>query len=372
MKKIKVLIVLTAVFMTILSGCMTTGYTNTGRDYAGDRPNNNFNNASSTTKGTPSLIKPSDENENKTDSSPSLINQEENIIDVNYLESRHNFSEGRAWVVFSSKFGGYKTALIDTEGNFLWKSESIKKLYNSTVRSSEFKNGLAYFTLYGNTETINIIDSDGNITFTAPNSDDFKILGHDNGLFLVAKHVSNFDANEWQMGTIDKYGKTVVPFKALEIYEDLPEPVEPPSGDPPDPNYDYWGYLEYYRQLEEYEKYQFELEHRAPITVDFSDARCVVQDLGENIFCISSSQKYYILLNIKTDEIIYSSVFDYDVLSLVFLTNFENGYATVLLHDPKNDNDRDKYAYSIAVLDTKRKLYGTNLKQLDRISVSLC
>ncbi len=56
---------------------------------------------------------------------------------------------------------------------------------------------------------------------------------------------------------IDKNGSVAVPF---QVYENKPyaesEPVEAPSGEAPDPNYDYFGYLEYHKHLEAHEEYE--------------------------------------------------------------------------------------------------------------------
>lgn len=358
-------LVMTAVFiLTMLSGCMVDNFSNENNKggSSSTKPNiitthkaespvlNNNNNSSSPEK--------SNETISEDNSSSPISRDEKNLTDV-YLKGKDNFSEGRAWVTYSTDSNKNKAALIDTEGNILWKSESIPMV---SIDGSEFKNGFAYFTLYSDHDAIKtcIIDSGGNVTYTIPQSNDFKILCHDNGLFLVTKHVSNFDVDEWQIATIDKNGSIVAPFKVLEVYDELPEPVESPSGDPPDPNYDYFGYLDYQEQLDAYNQYIYAVENRGSKIIKFDydggidDHPNYIGSVGENIFCISSiPQRYYILLDIKTNEIIYNSNYSNDSF-IEFLTVFQNGTAIVRTYDANNpymSSEGDEYCCSLCTMD---------------------
>lgn len=110
----------------------------------------------------------------------------------------------------------HRAALIDSQGKILWESALTK---NDQVlnEKSEFVGGLAYFVYNGNDKSnYNIIDSNGNVTFTRDCGEDYIILGHGNGLFLVAEHTVNFDSNEWKIAAIDKSGNVVAPLKAYE------------------------------------------------------------------------------------------------------------------------------------------------------------
>lgn len=116
--------------------------------------------------------------------------------------------------------GNNRAAIIDTDGRIVWKSEltfSTKVL----TETSEFKDGLAYCIFSGNYgDMFYIIDSDGNVTYKAEPSEDYRIICHDDGKFFVARHVSNFDTDEWQLGVIDKNGNVIYPFKEYsKVYE---------------------------------------------------------------------------------------------------------------------------------------------------------
>lgn len=129
-------------------------------------------------------------------------------------------------------FQGYnRAALIDTQGRVMWKSEFTKE-DRALKETSEFRNGLAYFVFNGNDKsTYNIIDSDGNVTFTRDFTEDFMILGHGDGLFLVAEHIVDFDTDEWQIGAMDRNGTMVAAYKAYEM-DTAPVPpmvVAPPA-----------------------------------------------------------------------------------------------------------------------------------------------
>lgn len=219
-------------------------------------------NRTATESGKSSVTLPTEASENITDES----NVQMEYIRNNTLTNLTDFSEGKAFVQFEdhseinvteiregikatqgsdrdrinyitqhwdviNDFQGYnRAALIDTQGRIIWKSEFTKE-NNVLKETSVFRNGLAYFIFCGNEKsTYNIIDSDGNITFTRDFTEDFKILGHGDGLFLVAEHVVNFDTDEWQIGAMDKNGIMVVAYK---VYETDTAPTPPMAVDLP-------------------------------------------------------------------------------------------------------------------------------------------
>lgn len=199
--------------------------------------------------------------------------EQNNVVDIEYignslLTNLTDFSEGRALVQYKDYSevreddlqdavdalegsdddkidylvqhwdgmqGTNRVALIDAKGKILWKSELT--MADTALREvSGFKDGLAYFIFNGNEKSSYIIiDSDGNVTFTKDLTEDFMILGGGDGLFLTTEHIVNFDKNEWQIGTIDKYGNTVAPYKTYEI--GVP-PIEPSFVESP-PDYSY-------------------------------------------------------------------------------------------------------------------------------------
>lgn len=233
-----------------------------------------------------------------------------------WLKETTDFSEGKAWVQFSEsdrkkgslnamsdtidaatgdkddliKYGiqnynpqgNHRAALIDTQGKILWESALTK---NDQVLSeiSEFADGLAYFVFNGNDKSSYVIvDSNGNATFTRDCGEDYIIPGHGNGLFLVAEHTVNFDSNEWKIGAIDKSGNIVAPLKA---YEEI-------------------------------------------VSFDSSEySSC--EYLGENIYKLDF-HGWYVLLNSKTQSIIYTYKSGNSGSIRDFIADFENGAATVL------------------------------------------
>jgi hypothetical protein len=123
------------------------------------------------------------------------------------------FSEDRAWV----KYGGQNalsTALIDNTGAVLFQTDF------EISYCSPFEDGLSYCLVKGEPDyTWFIIDSAGTITaanfdLTRLESDlvktnNYMLFGYADGHFLVAEHITGFDANEWRMGTIDKNGNVL-------------------------------------------------------------------------------------------------------------------------------------------------------------------
>lgn len=216
-----------------------------------------------------------------------------------------DFQEGRAWVQY-----GETTALIDKEGKIIWECDA------NIAQISSMKDGLAYFRVSGyEYDTYMIIDSDGNITYTRDCDENYFILAHGDGLFLVAEHIMNFDTNEWRFGAIDKNGNIVVPFKAYETSVPL-------GADP----------AEYTPQL---------------LGID-SEYNIGCTYRGDGVFELTyAHQQFYtfqmdILLNIETQTILftydaYKATSDDSEYRVSFLSEFENGSAIVIVSGERNE-----------------------------------
>lgn len=383
---------------------------------------------------------------NKNEDSEKESSESKQSVDAEYindnlwLENLTDFSEGKAWIEFSDSErkkgsvnnlievaeattgsdsdkilyamqntnwqGDNRAAVIDTHGKIIWESELTK---NSPVLKeiSEFKEGLAYFVFNGNDKEIyNIIDSDGNVTFTKECTNDFIVLEHGNGLFLAAEHIANFDVDEWRFGAIDKNGNSVVSFKAYELST---PPVSPASVEAPTDNsselqdiidsinqleteyqawieecWDYQGETdeEYYKkiketemeyknqrtklfeyknqleqeydeQLEEYENYQQELMNYEMYINDYAPEKLSLDNdflecryLGENIYQLHFMYRD-VLLNMETQKIIYTSNNDSGKHIIRFISDFKDGVATVLC-----DEGDEFFSNSICSLET--------------------
>lgn len=294
--------------------------------------------------------------------------------------------------------GGNRIALIDTQGKILWKSD--RTLNDQTLTEiSEFKDGLAYFIFDGNEgESYNIIDSEGNITYTKDCSEDFMFLSHGGGLFLVAEHIASLDVDEWRIGTIDKNGDIVAEYKAYEITTSKEEPLS--VNEPADPasslqkiddalsqlaeerqkwveeSWEYDGEIdeEYYRmieeteiefqnrydelterkiliqeqyavQVEEYQEYQTEIEEyeadsqHIPETIAFDknsshDYQSLCEYLGENVYRVPLENGFAIL-NLDSQSVISLNTYSENTAHIEqFITGFDNGTATVLYNEP--------------------------------------
>lgn len=294
--------------------------------------------------------------------------------------------------------GGNRIALIDTQGKILWKSD--RTLNDQTLTEiSEFKDGLAYFIFDGNEgESYNIIDLEGNITYTKECSEDFMFLSHGGGLFLVAEHIASLDVDEWRIGTIDKNGDIVAEYKAYEITTSKEEPLS--VNEPVDPASslqkiddalsrlaeerqkwveESWGYdgeidEEYYRmieeiemefqnrydelterkiqiqeqyavQAEEYQEYQTEIEEyeadsqHIPETIAFDknsshDYQSLCEYLGENVYRVPLENGFAIL-NLDSQSVISLNTYSENTAHIEqFITSFDNGTATVLYNEP--------------------------------------
>lgn len=294
--------------------------------------------------------------------------------------------------------GGNRIALIDTLGKILWKSDRTLN-DQSLTEISEFKDGLAYFIFDGNEgESYNIIDWEGNITYTKECSEDFMFLSHGGGLFLVAEHIASLDVDEWRIGTIDKNGGIVAEYKAYEITAPQEEPlsVEEPN-DPSsslqeiddalgrlaeerqkwvEESWEYDGEIdeEYYRlieetemefqnrydelterkiqlqeqydaQLERYWEYQTEIEDYGATSLydsetveldKFSvyDYQMLCEYLGEDIYRVPLGNGF-VTLNMDSQSVISVDVYSDNTACIErFITDFENGSATVLYKKP--------------------------------------
>ena len=264
---------------------------------------------------------------------------------------------------------------------------------------SEFKDGLAYFIFDGNEgESYNIIDWEGNITYTKECSEDFMFLSHGGGLFLVAEHIASLDVDEWRIGTIDKNGGIVAEYKAYEITAPQEEPLS--VEEPIDPSsslqeiddalgrlaeerqkwveesWEYDGEIdeEYYRlieetemefqnrydelterkiqlqeqydaQLERYWEYQTEIEDYGATSLydsetveldKFSvyDYQMLCEYLGEDIYRVPLGNGF-VTLNMDSQSVISVDVYSDNTACIErFITDFENGSATVLYKKP--------------------------------------
>ncbi len=296
-----------------------------------------------------------------------------------WLEYVTDFSEGRAWVQYSDsgkrngsvdsvkgaaeamlgsatdkwQYGeenwGSRAAVIDPQGKIIWESNRTTS-DPALVEKHDFIDGISY-CIFQETDPLNgtdnewyyVIDSEGNLTYSAERNDSFIILGHGGGTLLAAKHISNFDTDEWQIGVIDKYGNEVIPFQVY--YKNAPsgpKAIAYPSGEEPDPNEDYWGYLEYHEQLEKYEEYVNYDYTTEMLSFDDRynplDAGYVSSEyLGSGVYRLSFLD-YYVLLSTEDQKVIYTSDAASDEKSIQqFLTNFEDDEAKVIYQDGYKD-----------------------------------
>ncbi|MCL2163915.1 MAG: zinc ribbon domain-containing protein [Oscillospiraceae bacterium] len=136
------------------------------------------------------------------------------------------FSEGYAWVQYHNG-NAVNTAVIDTNGSIVFLSNE------PILYASDFKDGLAFYITspnafqvglenfsYGMSSNVfmlnnnnaalffHIIDESGKTT-----SVNYRILTYGDNQFLAATHISNFDLDEWLIGTIDKHGDVVNEFR---------------------------------------------------------------------------------------------------------------------------------------------------------------
>jgi len=214
------------------------------------------------------------------------------------ITSGSSFFENRAWIAYDEIIDGRAidiVALIDTQGNTLWKSDPAD---GSALYGMDITDGLSYvrYGVDGNgyADKYCIIDINGNVTYTITAEDikilnyvqtykDFQILGYGGGQFLAMRYVSNFDISEWQIGAIDRYGELVSPFISYK---------------------DSFGNA---------------------LSVD--EIR-MVEYMGDDIFYLSFlDSSAPALLNMETNEVICNdnNIFHY----MSFYSDFEDGYATI-------------------------------------------
>ncbi len=322
--------------------------------------------------------------------------------------------------------GGNRAALIDTQGRIIWKSERTRS-EQALVAVSEFRDGLAYFIFSGNNgESYNIIDLKGNVTYTKECSEDFMILSHGGGTFLIAEHIADFDRDEWEVGTIDKNGNVLA---ECQPYVISATPEEPLSVEKPiDPSselqeiddalnrlaeerqawveecWEYDGEMDeeydqmisetemdfqnrrnelterksqlleqYNEQCEEYEDYLMEFENydsvrqKTPETIGFDeytayDYQQRCEYLGENIYRVPLGNGYAVL-NMDSKSVISVDIHSENTAHIEqFITGFENGSATVLYNEPV-----DSEAIEEEDTDIYWRMLPTNLYSLCHI-----
>lgn len=131
-------------------------------------------------------------------------------LDGTLFSRASNLSEGLAWVEQktvnqSSHSESYTTSVIDKDGC------AILTLNEKLSEFSDFKDGLSFYIVNGS--DFKIIDKTGKVTFSN-NGTYNSIYAYGDGKFVVDRHVSNIDVDEWQVGTIDKNGNVVNGLKA--------------------------------------------------------------------------------------------------------------------------------------------------------------
>jgi len=145
-------------------------------------------------------------------------------LSISTLLNASTFSEGRAWVQYHDG-EDVNTAAIDTDGNI------IILICDPVLYASDFKDGIAFFVTCPNAVLYKRGDSSfGNNVFSWNSSNDsiyfhtvdesgsitdvdYRLLAHGDGQFIAATHISNFDVDEWRIGTIDKYGNEINEFR---------------------------------------------------------------------------------------------------------------------------------------------------------------
>ncbi|RKJ73358.1 hypothetical protein D7X33_20580 [Butyricicoccus sp. 1XD8-22] len=284
-----------------------------------------------------------------------------------WLDNITDFSEGRAWVEFSinhlkkgsersarravdaamggtlgkiiyglqngSMDGTQCAAVIDTHGKIVWQSDVTRETSGYVLsEKSDFRDGLAYCLFNSNDGPVYcIVDGSGNLTYTQAKSDDFQILGAGGGFFLVVKKVSGFEAEGWQIGVIDKNGNAVMPFQEFQTTS---------------PNY---------QQPLRFDEYGSEF------------IQC--KYMGDGVFELRY-QTFFVLLNVKTQKIIYTGEnTDREAIDQ-FLTKFEGGAATVIVGESNNSklctlkadgtlSDRLNNAWTRRMLSMSKSMYGS-------------
>ena len=115
-----------------------------------------------------------------------------------------DFSDGVAWVQYEEDYQTI-TAVIDTNGDIVFIPPEPVLHFSNFVDGYSF-----YITSYADSRDpqSHIIGKDG-VSIAV----DYNIYAHGGGHFLVAEHVSNFDVDEWRIGTIDAGGAIINPLR---------------------------------------------------------------------------------------------------------------------------------------------------------------
>lgn len=156
----------------------------------------------------------------------------------NENQIENGFSEGRAWVEFK-KNGNPYLGVIDETGKLIYqqnlqelqsriKNETSNSSNNknmstdsflSSIKTSRFKDGSALFTA-GDYYSV-IVDSEGNECFKCDRSnesDEYSILGHGDGTYVVGEHIKDYAHNDYYAYVIDKSGKALTDKLKIDYY----------------------------------------------------------------------------------------------------------------------------------------------------------
>ncbi len=113
------------------------------------------------------------------------------------------YSEGIAWIQYGP---GPTTAAVDEDGDVLFtlpEGEFIEYL-------SPFSGGSAFYVA-NDGESVHevIVDTEGNLTWSTDLGGDTHILANGDGVFVIQRHISGFEADELSVGAVDLYGNTI-------------------------------------------------------------------------------------------------------------------------------------------------------------------
>jgi hypothetical protein len=139
---------------------------------------------------------------------------EEQFIEFEMDDGILYFSEGLAWVPYT-EFGTKKYAVIDKTGRTIYTTDI------AVGTPTMYQDGVSLVNINTDNdrdaEGFQIIDNTGKVLYSHNDSDEHTIapVGYVNGHFLIVEHVSNFDSNVWQFGTIDKLGNRLIQTETL-------------------------------------------------------------------------------------------------------------------------------------------------------------
>ena len=135
------------------------------------------------------------------------------------IEIAHPFSEGRAWAEWDQE-DDYHLGIIDTDGNAIYSISNISIAKDFFHKESEgthtrsmaytfmpFRDGITYIDFNGH--GFIIIDKEGNelSRFVTDDEREYRMLGYQDGEFLVREHVENVEEDQTYIYVIDKNGK---------------------------------------------------------------------------------------------------------------------------------------------------------------------